>query len=230
MTDERTEYGMPAAGGFDDDRLLAYALGLEDDRELLQAAAADAGLGERLAAMRADVDAIGAQVRAAVPEPDASYADLSGERWAGLREYLEVPASAAAPRRGRRWWRVVAPVAALAVLALVAGTVALDQGGQPLSTGSSAEVARTATDADDSFTGQSESTTSGEGAGRRPGDHAGNGDGPGSGGDPAPGGGPADGSSEPRRAARPLRRRGARQGSSGDRSVAALRRPQDLQG
>ncbi|HEX5642556.1 MAG TPA: hypothetical protein VFZ86_09500, partial [Thermoleophilia bacterium] len=168
MTDERTEYGMPAAGGFDDDRLLAYALGLEDDRELLQAAAADADLGERLAAMRADVDAIGAQVRAAVPEPDASYADLSGERWASLREYLEVPASAAAPRRGRRWWRVVAPVAALAVLALVAGTVALDQGGQPDSIGSSAEVVRTATDTSDSFTGQSESTTSGEGAAADP--------------------------------------------------------------
>jgi hypothetical protein len=159
---------MPAAGGFDDDRLLAYALGLEDDQELLQAAAADADLGARLAAMRADVVVIGAKVRAAVPEPDASYADLSGERWGGLREYFEVPSNAAAPRRGRRWWRVVAPVAALAVLALVAGTVALDQGDESLSTGSSAEVARTATDADDSFTGQSESTKSGAGAAADP--------------------------------------------------------------
>ena len=163
MTDARAEYGTPPAGGFDDDRLLALALRLDDDPELLQAAAADTGLGARLAAMRADVDAIGAQVRAAVPEPDASYADLSGERWGGLKEYLEVPAGDAAPRRERRWWRVVAPVAALAVLALVAGIVALDQGGLPLSSGSSAEVARTATDADDSFTGQSESTKSGEG-------------------------------------------------------------------
>jgi hypothetical protein len=160
MTDERTEYGTPPAGEFDDDRLLALALGLDDDPELLWAAAADAGLGARLATMRADVEAIGAQVRTAVPEPDASYTDLSGERWGGLKEYLEVPASAAAPRRERRWWRVAAPVAALAVLALVAGIVALDQGGQPLSTGSSAEVARTAADADDSFTGQTESTKS----------------------------------------------------------------------
>ncbi|MGE5228781.1 MAG: hypothetical protein ACM3MJ_03570 [Deltaproteobacteria bacterium] len=161
MTDERTEYGTHPAGGFDDDRLLALALGLDDDAELLQAAEADADLGARLAAMRADVDRIGAQVRAAVPEPDASYTDLSGQRWGGLGEYLEIPATAAAPRRGRRWWRVVAPVAAIAVLALVAGIVALDQGGQSLTTGSSAEVARTATDADDSFTGQTESTTSG---------------------------------------------------------------------
>jgi hypothetical protein len=109
--------------------------------------------------MRADVEAIGAQVRAAVPEPDASYTDLSGERWGGLREYLEVPASAAAPRRGRRWWRVVAPVAALAVLALAVGIVAVDQSGQPASSDSAAEVARSAADATDPLGGQSESAT-----------------------------------------------------------------------
>jgi hypothetical protein len=161
MTDERTGYGDRPAGGYDDDRLLACALGLDDDPELLQAAAADADLGARLAAMRADVDVIGAQVRAVVPKPDESYVDLSGERWSGLKEYLEVPASAAAPRRGRRWWRVVAPVAALAVLALAVGVVAVDQGGRSASSDSSAEVARTATDTNDSFTGQSESTDSG---------------------------------------------------------------------
>jgi len=161
MTDERTGYGDRPADGFDDDRLLACALGLDDDPELLQAAAADADLGARLAAMRADVDVIGAQVRAAVPEPDESYVHLSGERWSGLKEYLEVPASAAAPLRGRRWWRVVAPVAALAVLALAVGVVAVDQGGRSASSDSSAEVARTATDTNDSFTGQSESTDSG---------------------------------------------------------------------
>jgi hypothetical protein len=162
MTDGRTEYGDRRASGFDDDRLLACALGLDDDPELLRAAETDADLGARLAAMRADVDVIGAQVRAAVPEPDESYVDLSGERWGGLREYFVLPASAAAPR-GRRWWRVVAPVAALAVLALVAGIVAVDRGGQSASTGSSAEVARTATDTSGSFAGQSESTKSGEG-------------------------------------------------------------------
>ena len=37
MTDERTENGMQP-GGFDDDRLLALALGLDDDPELLAAA------------------------------------------------------------------------------------------------------------------------------------------------------------------------------------------------
>ena len=117
MNDERTEHGTQPGGGFDDDRLLALALGLDDDPELLAAAERDAELAGRLAAMRADVDRIGAQVRAAVPAPEDAYADLSGERWSGLKEYFEAPASVAKPRRERRWWRVVAPVTALAVLA-----------------------------------------------------------------------------------------------------------------
>ncbi len=54
MTDERTECRM-RAGGFDDDRLLACALGLDDDPELLGPPRRDVELGARLAAMRADV-------------------------------------------------------------------------------------------------------------------------------------------------------------------------------
>ena len=145
MTDARTENG-PQPGGFDDDRLLALALGLDDDPELLAAADEDAELAGRLAAMRADVARIGAQVGAAVPAPDDGYADLSGDRWSDLKEYFAPPASAAKPPRERRWWRVVAPVTALAVLALVVGIVAVDQRGQSASNDSSAEVARSAAD------------------------------------------------------------------------------------
>ncbi len=127
MTDELDNEVHPDL--YDDDRLLACALGVEEDPELLASAAADAALGARLEAMRADVAAIGAQVSAAVPEPEESYTDLSGDRWGGLKEYLEAPGEAAKPRRERRWWRVVAPVAALVVLALVVGIVAVNGGG-----------------------------------------------------------------------------------------------------
>jgi hypothetical protein len=143
MTDERDQNVRP--GVYDDDRLLACALGLEDDPELLQAAAADAALGARLDAMRADVERIGAQVSAAVPEPDESYTDLSGERWSGLKEFFEPPAATAAPRRRRRWWQVAAPLAAVLVVALVVGIVAVQNGSRmgATSDSGSAEVART---------------------------------------------------------------------------------------
>ena len=147
MTDERTDSTMQPGDGFGDDRLLALALGLDDDPELLAAAESDAELAGRLAAMRADVDQIGAQVRAAVPAPEEEYTDLSAERWSGLSGYFEVPTSDAKPRRERRWWRVVAPVTALAVLALVVGIIAVNQGGQLASDGPSAEVAQSSSDA-----------------------------------------------------------------------------------
>jgi hypothetical protein len=117
-------------GVYDEDRLLACALGLDDDPELLAAAQADAALAARLAAMRADVAAVGAQVSAAVPAPDDAYADLAGDRWSGLSEFFEPSAGTAKPRRAGRWWRVAAPIAAVLVLALVAGIVAVDRGAQ----------------------------------------------------------------------------------------------------
>jgi hypothetical protein len=147
MTDERDNRMQPDL--YDDDRLLACALGLEEDAELLAAAAVDAGLGARLEAMRADVAAIGAQVSAAVPEPEESYTDLSGDRWGGLKEYFDVPPEAAKPRGERRWWRVLAPVAALVVLALVVGIVAVNGGlggSTGSSSGSSASVAQSGED------------------------------------------------------------------------------------
>jgi hypothetical protein len=140
MTDGR-DY-VTRAGVYDDDRLLACALGLEEDPELLAAAAADPELGARLEAARADVARIGAGVAAAVPGPEDSYTDLSDDRWAGLAGFFEPPAVAARSRRRRRWWRVAAPVAALLVLAFVVGIAALNGGGVTGSGGTSSEVAQ----------------------------------------------------------------------------------------
>jgi len=110
--------GVPA---FDDDRLLAFALGLDDDPELVAAAAADEGLRRRLDAVRAGVEQVGAQMRAAVPGPDEDYADPSDPRWAGLREFFVAPRPAKTRSRASRWLRVLAPAA----VALVAGAVGL---------------------------------------------------------------------------------------------------------
>ncbi len=129
MTDDATGYGPPQTGVFDDERLLACALVLDDDPELLAAAEADPALGARLAAMRAEVAAVGSAVRAAVPAPDDEYTDLADARWAGLRAYLEPPRAARSRNRASRWLRVAAPVAAVVVLALVAGLAAVDRGG-----------------------------------------------------------------------------------------------------
>ena len=145
MTDERIDNGPQPGGVFDDDRLLAFTLGLDDDPDLLAAAEGDAELAGRLAAMRADVARIGAQVSAAVPAPDEGYTDLSGDRWSDLREFFEPPARPVAPRRERRWWRVAAPVTALVVLALVVGIVAVNNGGGSSSgTSGSGDMARAA--------------------------------------------------------------------------------------
>src|SRR5665647_2732750 len=90
MADERKDE-MTSAPAFDDDRLLAFALGLDDDPELVAAAAADEGLRRRLDVVRAEVEQVGAQVRAAVPGPDEHYTDPSDPRWAGLREFFAAP-------------------------------------------------------------------------------------------------------------------------------------------
>ena len=145
MTDEHTHSdGTRQPGRYDDDRLLACALGLEEDPDLLAAAEADAELAARLAAVRDDVDAVGAQVRAAVPAPDDSYTDLSSGRWSGLSEFFRAPAER---RRRRRWVRVLAPVAAVLVLAVVVGVVAMDLSGQIATSGSGVDAGRTADEA-----------------------------------------------------------------------------------
>ncbi len=141
MTDERDD-NVAQPGVFDDDRLLACALGLEEDPEVLAAAAADAALSARLQAMRADVAHIGAELSAAVPEPDEAYTDLSSERWGGLAEFFETPATTSLRSR-RSWWQIVAPFAAVLVIAVVVGIVAVQNGTQSATSGSGgAEVAQ----------------------------------------------------------------------------------------
>jgi len=115
---------MTGANAFDDDRLLAFALGLDDDPQLVAAAAADEGLRRRLDAVHAEVAQVGAQVRAAVPAPDESYTDLSDSRWAGLQEFFVAPRPAKT-RRGSRWLRVLAP-AAVALVAVAVGLAVID--------------------------------------------------------------------------------------------------------
>ena len=156
MADETTGYGRPQPGVFDDDRLLACALGLEDDPELVTAAAGDAELAGRLAAMRAEVGEVGAQVELAVPAPADDYADLAGARWAGLLEYFEAPAVAPARRGASLWLRVVAPLAAVAVVALAVGLVAVNRLG-----GSSSSSSRSMSAAVDSSAGATKVTPAG---------------------------------------------------------------------
>jgi hypothetical protein len=129
MTDyTRTDDTTP--GVFDDDRLLALALGLDADPELIAAAADDDALGRRLSAMRAEVAGIDAQVRAAVPAPDDDYTDLADPRWAGLHEFFaaEAPRPAGARGRASRWLRVLAPTAAV-IVALAVGVTVLERQG-----------------------------------------------------------------------------------------------------
>src|SRR5450759_2995892 len=120
MADER-EDEMTGAPAFDDDRLLAFALGLDDDPELVAAAAADEGLRRRLDAVRAEVE----QVRAAVPGPDEHYTDPSDPRWAGLQEFFAAPQPAKTRSRASRWLRVLAP-AAVALVAVAVGLAVIN--------------------------------------------------------------------------------------------------------
>jgi hypothetical protein len=130
----------PAPGAFDDDRLLALALGLDDDPELEEATAGDAALAGRLAAIRDDVAAVEAQVVAAVPPPGEAYVDLSDARWAGMRPYLQPSSKARARTQWSRRLRVVVPVAALAVLAFAVGLTAVYRSGD-MATDNAGEVA-----------------------------------------------------------------------------------------
>jgi hypothetical protein len=124
--DEMTD--KPPDERFDDDRLLAYALDLAEDAELEQALATDAALRERLRSLRADLSAVEDQVRAAVPAPDESWADLSAARWDGVRPYV---AARTAPRRRRLSLRALAPAVGIAAAAALAVGIALSQTGGP---------------------------------------------------------------------------------------------------
>lgn len=110
---------------FSDDRLLAFALGLDDDPGLETAVSGDPELSRRLDAMRADVGLVTAGLDRVVPTPPDGYTDLSDERWGELRSLATAPAPAASRRRSA-WLRVLAPAAAI-VLVLVAGVVGLQR-------------------------------------------------------------------------------------------------------
>jgi hypothetical protein len=131
MVDEANMNGV-VGDVFDEDRLMAFALGLDDDPELLVAAEHDAGLRERLETMRAEVADLVGQVNAAVPPPHGDYADLSHERWAQLASCI-APRAASSERSPKRrrgstlWFRVAVPVTALAV-AVAVGVTLVDTG------------------------------------------------------------------------------------------------------
>ncbi|MEZ5125413.1 MAG: hypothetical protein R2826_04075 [Thermoleophilia bacterium] len=116
----------------DEDRLLARALGLEDDSSPSQN---DDESSLELESVDADVAAIVAGIRRIVPAPDADYTDLDDERWRYLRD--ELSRAERRPRRDRatpqrvvRWLRLVAPVAAaIAVLAVGASVLTRDNTG-----------------------------------------------------------------------------------------------------
>jgi len=128
----------------DDDRLLAYVLGLSTDPELEAAAANDEVLRRRLDLLRDQVATVGIQVGRAVPPPDADYGEIDGERWTRLRQFVDDDPPAErrrAPRGTVRWLRVLAPAAAIVLLAVV-GVAALQRQADVIDqSGKAAEVA-----------------------------------------------------------------------------------------
>lgn len=125
MPDRPPEIPMPPPDAWDDDRLLACVLGLDDDSELLEAAAGDAALAGRLAAMRHEVAAVEMGVRRAVPVPDDEYTDLAAARWDAMRLYFKPRPDRGSRTRLRRRLRVALPLLAVAVLALTVGLTAV---------------------------------------------------------------------------------------------------------
>ena len=129
---------------FDDDRLLDYALGLEDDPELAAALSRSARLRERLADMKADLAAIETELRRAIPELDDSYADPGAARWSRLRPSFGRSAPAATGRRSLRPRRLATVLLAAALaLALVIGIVAVLPRGGSSSSGSADSIRST---------------------------------------------------------------------------------------
>ena len=114
---------------FDDDRLLAYALGLEDDAELEAALTEDGELRRRMEALRAGLDDVGAGLERLVPAPDETYADPAAARWDGLRPFFAPPPERR-PARGSLLgrWRVLVPVLGAILAVAVVGAFALRDG------------------------------------------------------------------------------------------------------
>jgi len=117
---------------FDDDRLLDFALGLEDDPELAAALSHSARLRERLADLKSDLAAIDAELRRSIPPVGESYTQPDASRWSRLWPFFG--RGEAAWRRSLRGRRLAAVlVAAALTVAVVVGLVAV----LPHSSGSS---------------------------------------------------------------------------------------------
>lgn len=138
--------GEPAS--FDDDRLLAYALELEDDAELQAALAEDNGLRRRLEALQAGLDDVEAGLERLVPAPDETYPDPAAARWDGLRPFFAPPPERH-PARGSAFgrWRVLVPVLGVILAVALVGAFALRDG--PVGTRTASEEAGTLESAGD---------------------------------------------------------------------------------
>jgi hypothetical protein len=148
---------------FDDDRLLAYALGLEDDAELAAAVVEDEGLRRRLDALRAGLDDVGAGLERLVPAPEETYADPAAARWDGLRPFFAPPPERR-PARGSLLgrWRVLVPLLGATLAVAVVGAFALRDG--PIGTQRATDEAGTAAESADAPTVGSDASKSVYGA------------------------------------------------------------------
>jgi len=112
--------------GFSDDRLLAFALDLGDDAELVAALESSSLLEQRLAQMRGDISMVGDRLQTAVPVAGPDYGDPAAARWQRLHAFY-LPATVSSGRRGpRRIGRLASIAAALAIFAVAVG-VAVQQ-------------------------------------------------------------------------------------------------------
>jgi len=128
---------------FDDDRLLDFALGLEDDPELAAALSHSARLRERLADLKSDLAAIDTELRRSIPPVGEAYTQPDSARWSRLRPFFGRGESARRrPLRGRRLAAVL--VAAALAVAIVVGLVTV----LPRSSGSSSSSGGAAKSAD----------------------------------------------------------------------------------
>ncbi len=127
---------------FDDDRLLDYALGLDDDPELAAALSHSARLRERLADLKSDLAAIETELRRGFPPIDDSYTDLGSSRWPRLRHSLGQPeAVRRRPLRGRRLTAALVAAALALALAIGLATILTRNPGSSSNAGASASSA-----------------------------------------------------------------------------------------
>ena len=114
------EQDMQSQSTFDDDRLVAYVLGLADDPELRAAAAEDGALQKHLARIGAELEQVHEQLDLAVPTPDPTWADLSSERWQKLQPYVRTHQRTSRRRFG---WRLLAPALTAAAAVALASVI-----------------------------------------------------------------------------------------------------------